>query len=810
MGSSSLRSRFFAAAGVCLTVAAFTLPGVPARAASKPPGAAASGPASSAPSTAKPRTLPSGAVQNCPPPSSRLQAQCLSVRLPHVRQAVRGRRATAVTAVTGAPLTAADLRSAYGLTSVSPTAGTGQTVAIVDAYGDSGIDGDLTAYRNANGLAACDEANGCLHVYNQTGGTSLPATPPATSSQAGWEVETALDVDMISAVCPNCHIDLYEANSEGAGDLLTAVNTAAGKDKFVSNSWSLGAGADFPGESAYDSYLNHPGVAITFASGDYGYGSNGWEAQYPASSQFVTSVGGTQVSGAPGAWSESVWHDASGATGSGCSAGEGKPGWQTDSGCANRTSNDVAGIAEGPAGIDVYAHGAEAQVAGTSAAAPAIAAMYALAGTPAASTYPARYLYENASGLTRVTSGANGTCESGRAYLCDAASTLSNGYNGPTGFGVPTTGNLAPFTAPSGDAVSIANPGTVDLQAGRGLSLQLKAVASSGATPTYSASGLPAGLTMSSSGLITGTATSAGTSPVTVTATDGTASSVVTFTVVAVGSMTASYRGGTGVVKSGVGKCIDDNAASTANGAKIQIWTCYPTNKGEIFTYVPDTYPGDPANAGMYAGTVRVMGKCLNITNGGKANGTTVQLWGCTGAANQEWEITGVLGQLYNPASNKCLDDPGASTTNGKQLDIWTCNGGKNQNWALPASPVDSAIPTLCMADNGGSSANGTAILSWTCTGTAPEKWTAASNGTLRIYGKCLDVVGGNTKNGAAIDLWSCTGGLNQAWQIGAYGQIENVNAEKCLSIPNNTPTKGTRLTLTDCQGDAGQLWAVS
>jgi beta-glucosidase len=457
---------------------------------------------------------------------------------------------------------------------------------------------------------------------------------------------------------------------------------------------------------------------------------------------------------------------------------------------------------------------------GTSVAAPIITAMYALAGTPAGNTYPASYLYQSPSGLTHVTSGNDSllpyTCERTRGYLCSAAASLTspyNGYNGPAGLGTPN-GNLNPFkNTATGNVVSVTNPGAQDLQTGRSFSLQVNAIDSaSGQTLSYSASGLPSGLSLSSSGLISGSVAAAGTSTVKVTATDLTgASTSVSFQITTVGSMTASYHAGAGAVKlSSNGKCMDDNGDSSANGTKIQIWQCYSGDKGQTWTYQPDTYPGDPTNAGTYAGTVRINGKCLDIAGASKANGAKVDLSSCTGQPNQEWQITGSYGELYNPVSNKCLDDPGWSNSNGTQLDIWTCSGGANQNWALPASPIDSAISDRCLNDSGDSSANGTQILSYGCDGSAPEKWTVEPDGTIRINGRCLEEPANSVINGTYAQLWGCNGNLNQQWIIGAYGQIESVNAEKCLAIPGNSTANGARVALEDCYGEPGELWAVS
>src|SRR5947208_6459769 len=81
----------------------------------------------------------------------------------------------------------ADLQSAYKLPSA--TAGTGQTVAIVDAFDYPSAEADLGTYRSQYGLPACTTANGCFRKVNQNGATSpLPAT------DTGWAGEAALDL----------------------------------------------------------------------------------------------------------------------------------------------------------------------------------------------------------------------------------------------------------------------------------------------------------------------------------------------------------------------------------------------------------------------------------------------------------------------------------------------------------------------------------------------------------------------------------------------------------------------------------------
>ena len=157
------------------------------------------------------------------------------------------------------------IQSAYKLAGLS---GGGRTVAIVDAYNDPNAASDLATYRKAYGLSACTTANGCFKQVNQSGATS-----PLPSSDYGWAEEESLDLDAVSAACPSCHILLVEANSADNLDLAKAENAAAAAPGVAAISNSYGGSEDST-ETSYDSYYNHPGMAVTVSSGDSGYGSS--------------------------------------------------------------------------------------------------------------------------------------------------------------------------------------------------------------------------------------------------------------------------------------------------------------------------------------------------------------------------------------------------------------------------------------------------------------------------------------------------------------------------------------------------------
>ncbi|MFG2305552.1 carboxypeptidase regulatory-like domain-containing protein [Actinacidiphila glaucinigra] len=326
-----------------------------------------------------------------------------------------------------------DLQSAYGL----PTdGGAGQTVAIVDAFDDPTAEADLAVYRAQYGLPACTTDNGCFRKVDQRGGTDYPAPDP------GWAGEISLDLDMVSAIAPNAHILLVEADDDSFTSLSAAVDQAVALGaKYVSNSYGTdyrGGGGEDPSETTeLDAHYNHPGVAITVSTGDFGYG-----VSYPAASQYVTAVGGTTLTRDPSTargWTESAWSYA----GSGCSLYEPKPAFQHDTGCANRSLADVSAVAENVAVYQTYGHGGWAVYAGTSVSAPIIASVYAAAGSPEPGTYPNAYPYAAGTGINDITTGSNGSCSP--SYLCNGAS----GFDGPTGLGTPA--GLSAFrTGPHG------------------------------------------------------------------------------------------------------------------------------------------------------------------------------------------------------------------------------------------------------------------------------------------------------------------------------------------------------------------------
>ncbi len=408
-------------------------------------------------------------------------------------------------------LTPADLASAYGFS--ASAGGTGQTVAIVDAFDDPKIEKDLGTFDSQYGLAPCTTANGCFKEVNESGN----ATPLPEKDKVGWSVEMSLDVETVHSVCPNCKILLVEADSESLADLAASVDEAVhlGAQE-VSNSY--GAPETEMGASEQAAY-DHPGVAIAASAGDSGYLNwdyiaEGFEApgvpDAPASLPDVVAVGGTslKLKGNGTRKSESVWNDSGlpsgkgfkqfSATGGGCSTlftapswQQGAPGWAGAACGSKRLDNDIAAVADPYTGFDIYdSYVYEREftpgwltIGGTSLSSPLVAALYGLAGGSHGVNYPAATLYAHvgqASSLYDVTTGGDGYCDGEQPGSCGepavneelgdvdcqgtSACDAVSGFDGPSGVGAPN--GLLAFGGPSQATPTVSTAAATALTAG--------------------------------------------------------------------------------------------------------------------------------------------------------------------------------------------------------------------------------------------------------------------------------------------------------------------------------------------------------
>jgi subtilase family serine protease len=602
-----------------------------------------------------------------------------------------------------------DLDSAYN---VPTTLGSGKTVAIVDAYDDPNAASDLSTYRSNFGLPACTTANGCFKKVNQNGATS-----PLPAANAGWSSEIMLDLEMVSAICPNCHILLVEASSPTTGNLGTAVNTAVAQGAVaVSNSYG---GSESSSDTSYDNaYYRHPGVAIVASSGDSGY-----TREYPAASTYVTAVGGTKLTRTSNArgWTESVWStNSTEGAGSGCSAYDPKPSFQTDTGCARRTIADVSAVADPSTGVavyDSYGSGGWTVFGGTSVASPIIGAMYALANSPAPTAFPNAYPYADPSGLYDVTTGHTATCSP--AYLC----TGEVGYDGPTGLGTPNgAAAFGPVSAGPSDFSVAVNPTNVSVADGSNATATVSTAVTSGSSESValSASGLPSGVTASfnpatvnsgSSSTLTFTASSsatAGNYSVTITGTGSTGAHTATLTLsvtpaaandfsLSVNPTSASVTAGSGTsatvstaVTSGSAQTVSLSASGLPSGATASFSPASVTAGGSSALTISTSSSTAP---GTYA--VTITGTGASATHTASFSLTVKTATACTAAqkianpgfesGTSGWSSTaGVIGQNapYEPTHsgswNAWLDGYGTTHTDSVSQSITIPSGCSN------------------------------------------------------------------------------------------------------------------------------------
>jgi hypothetical protein len=516
-------------------------------------------------------------------------------------------------------------------------------------------------------------------------------------------------------------------------------------------------------------------------------------------------------------------------------------------GCLNRTDNDVSAVADPNTPVwfydsyPIFGHSLDWNtVGGTSVASPIVAAVYALAGTPQPGTYPASYLYQagHAADLNPVTGGADGYCQP--AYLCNAADDyLGTSYNGPAGWGTPD-GTAAFTDTAAGDTITVTGPGTQDSEAGTRFSLPVSAVDSAaGQRLTFSATGLPAGLTINpATGLITGRLPGvAATSKVTITAADNTgATGSVSFDLVAIPDLRAAYHkvtgpvtwqwtryGAAGAPTATIDRCLYDAGNSAASGTKVELWKC-DGGAAERWTYLPDPAPDS-------SGTLVIHGKCATIVHQGARRQLLLQLRACTGAASQGWSLQSGVTLLYNPASGRrnpasglCMAVPHNSTRDGTQVGVQNCLDVlyQDQAFSLPAGPVLSGVGGRCLADPHNSKAAPVRLEAQPCDGSPAQLWSIFSrqyaSAAADHNGLCAGAPGvpyakPGVVNGAPVQLTKC----NQAWTSVPYtfswiplpdGQIINLFNGQCLDNPGSAAARAAKLVVKPCYGTAGEIWA--
>jgi hypothetical protein len=262
---------------------------------------------------------------------------------------------------------------------------------------------------------------------------------------------------------------------------------------------------------------------------------------------------------------------------------------------------------------------------------------------------------------------------------------------------------------------------------------------------------------------------------------------------------TSVPNGPQGTVIGPGGKCVDVAADDTGGDyAAVQLWDCQSYAEDQHWAHYAD-------------GSLRTLGRCLDINGNGTANGTQVELWDCNGVGGQKW-VQRSDGSLVNPQSGRCLDSPSGNTANGTRLQIYDCNNSGAQKFAVngggPAVGPGGKCVDVAADDTGG---NGAAVQLWDCQSFAVDQhWYHNPDGSLRTLGRCLDINGNGTANGTQVELWDCNGVGGQKWTQQADGSLLNPQSGRCLDSPGGNTANGTRLQIYDCNGSGAQKFALS
>lgn len=340
-------------------------------------------------------------------------------------------------------ITPSQMQSIYGFNLV-PNQGAGQTIALIDWFDAPNIESDLGVFDTQYSLPSCTTANGCFVKL-------FSGSKPRTNGDSALEI--SLDVEWAHAIAPAAKIMLVEAPNSNTSSLLTAIDTAVANGATVV-SMSFGGGESSAETTSWDQHFQVTGVTFTASAGDSGH-----SAQWPAVSPYVIGVGGTTLSHNGGTWtSETAWScnttvscSSKGGTGGGTSKYEAEPSYQLPFQNQNaRGIPDLAYDADPNTGVAIYDStpyapagfkGGWIQIGGTSAGAPQIAAMIAIAnsqrvagGKSNLSGLPSM-LYNFTADYHDITSGKNGSCS-----ICSA----TPGYDFVTGLGTPEANALIP------------------------------------------------------------------------------------------------------------------------------------------------------------------------------------------------------------------------------------------------------------------------------------------------------------------------------------------------------------------------------
>jgi subtilase family serine protease len=662
-------------------------------------------------------------------PKGRRRSVRHAVERPNVVPGAPAPCSEATAAATGA-YTYDQLAQAYGFDPMYSAAdlGAGQTIAVYEL--ELNKTSDISAFESCYGITTTVD-------YTKVDG--------GAKGQPAGSGEAALDIETLAALAPDATLDVYQAPNNSSGPLDEYEQILANPAvHVVTSSWGL---CEAQTGSAYADEENtifeeaaSQGVEILNAAGDNG--SEGCDTTSlgvgdPASQPYVTGVGGTtlnSIGSASSSPSETVWNNQPAANESGIGGGAGgggiskfwdMPSYQADapaglnvinsrsSGtpCSNTNTNgdcreepDVSADADPYTGYVIYCTCNESPpsdtnpwgvIGGTSASTPLWAALIALT---------------NASSMCQATNTSVGFANPG-LYAAAGADYSDNfnditvgnndfqdehnglypattGYDMASGLGTPIGNNLA--SSLCGDPIDLTSPGQLSYAEGSTIS-PLQLTASAGTGLTYTATGLPIGLSLSSAGVLSGEPTSCPASTPTVTARDA---NNATGTL----SLPITISGQTAITVTAPA------SQSWSEGSAISNLTVHATEcSGQT-----DSFSATGLPTGVTISSAGVISGTPTVTGSGTATITAQDGSGASGSANFSYNIPTVV----------TVTSPGAQS--------WTANTAIN-SLTVHASDTGQG-QTLTFSATGLP-----AGLSISSSGVITGKPTAAGSGTATV-----------------------------------------------------------------------------
>lgn len=432
-----------------------------------------------------------------------------------------------------------------------------------------------------------------------------------------------------------------------------------------------------------------------------------------------------------------------------------------------------------------------------------------------------------------------GLAVSGLSPLSAGATTVAS---------TPSVRVVSAQAASVGAVVEVTNPGRQsDLVGSTITPLQVAARDSTaGAVLTFSASGLPPGLGISPTGVISGTVSTGGQYSVMVTATDPTgAHGSASFTWDVHGTITAvtppeqtfqvgfpvrlqlqaadSVPGQTLTFQQ-VSICCDApppglsvSASGLITGSILrssgQGWFLLDVRVSDglgattsVMVTIDALLGPGPAEPGAVKSAIP--GKCLDDTASGTADGNPAQSWSCNGGAAQQWQVDGYTIEAFG----KCLSTANGGTASGTRVVLYSCSTSNlaialSQEWSVQGRELFNPGSGKCLDVPNASSVNGVKLQIWNCNGRVQQNWTLpAGPFTSAIPRVCADDNQASTANGTKIQVWACNGGKSQQWTAMLLDNTLRVQG-KCLDIVNNGTANGSKLQLWACNGGTNQAW---